>query len=68
MPTPCRDCALTHPRAATHGLKFDGQSAAWGIAKGRQIARARILYCHWHATVRATQLNAALRRPTAKGA
>jgi hypothetical protein len=65
MPTPCRDCTLTHPREATHGLRFDGHSASWGIAKGGQIGQARILYCAWHATVRATQLNAEIRRPRA---
>jgi len=63
--TPCRDCTLAPPRAATHGLTFDGHSASWVIKRVPAIACARILYCHWHATVRATQRNAALRRQRA---
>jgi hypothetical protein len=59
---PCVDCTTQPPSAATHGLKFDGSSASWVIRRVPNIGAARILYCHWHATVRTTQRNAALRR------
>ena len=59
--TPCRDCTLTHPRAATHTLYFRPGRHCWEIdSVPRSEPRAR--YCRWHATVRATQRNAALRR------
>jgi hypothetical protein len=65
--TPCRDCTLTQPRTATHRLRYDGSRHAWRILLVKEPTHTR-LYCHWHATVRATQLNAARRPPLEKGA
>jgi hypothetical protein len=59
----CADCSLLQPRVATHGLKFDGHSASWVIAQRPKIGRDRILYCKWHASVRAVQRNARGQRP-----
>jgi hypothetical protein len=60
--TPCIDCALTHPREATHVLRYHRREHAWWIQRVIPPSHTR-LYCRWHATVRGTQLNAALRRP-----
>jgi len=57
--TPCVDCTLTPPRAATHVLRH--RHAWWRIRRVTQPRHTR-LFCRWHATVRATQYNAALRR------
>jgi hypothetical protein len=68
--TPCRDCTTTQPRDATHRLRYDWKRHAWSILRVTQPNHTR-LYCKWHAIVRATQLNAAIRRPrdaAAKGA
>jgi hypothetical protein len=65
--TPCVDCTLTHPRAATHNVYFVTRNQAWTICQVKPETWAR-RYCRWHATVRATQLNAALRHPAAQGA
>jgi hypothetical protein len=62
--TPCRDCTLTHPREATHVLRYHSRENAWWIQRVAPTSHTR-LYCKWHATVRATQDNAALRRPQA---
>jgi hypothetical protein len=59
--TSCVDCTLTHPREATHVLRYYSRPNAWWIQRVAQPSHTR-LYCRWHATVRATQMNAALRR------
>jgi hypothetical protein len=59
---PCVDCTWLHPREATHILRRDRDiyGRVWRIQRIRDPRHTR-LYCHWHATVRATQRNAALR-------
>jgi hypothetical protein len=60
--TPCADCTLAPPHAATHVLRYSWQRHRWWVCRVAPTSHAR-LYCKWHATVRATQRNAELRRP-----
>lgn len=65
--TPCVDCTTQPPLTATHTVYFLAPQRRWRIYPVPPL-EPRARYCRWHATVHATQLNAALRRPRRKEA